>query len=88
MKHIQQIHKSVALAALASTGALALAVDVSLLKVCYEPTSERYREFNAAFARYSVAQTDAGPTIDALQVGSGGVIDSWQGVSEQFNTEK
>jgi sulfate/thiosulfate transport system substrate-binding protein len=48
----------------------ALAVDVSLLNVSYDPTRELYQEFNAAFARYWQAKTGEKVTIRQSHGGS------------------
>ena len=88
MKHFQLIRKTAVLAALASAGVLAIAMDVSLLEVCYEPTPERYEENNAASASYWMAGAGDVLTFDAAYDGSGGVTDGLQAVPEQFHTEK
>lgn len=48
----------------------ALAVDVSLLNVSYDPTRELYQEFNAAFAKYWQAKTGEKVTIRQSHGGS------------------
>jgi sulfate/thiosulfate-binding protein len=57
---------------LASTVALsAVARDISLLNVSYDPTRELYTEYNAAFAKYWKAKTGDDVTINQSHGGSG-----------------
>ncbi len=62
--------------------ATALAADVSLLNVSYDPTRELYQDYNAAFAKYWKAQTGDNVTVYQSHGGSGkqarGVIDGLQ----------
>ena len=57
----------------------ALAADVTLLNVSYDPTRELYQEYNAAFAKYWKAKSGDNVTINQSHGGSGnqarGVID-------------
>ncbi|MBS1198188.1 MAG: sulfate transporter, periplasmic sulfate-binding protein, partial [Proteobacteria bacterium] len=69
-------------AALLATSVLvgnALAADISLLNVSYDPTRELYQEYNAAFAKYWKGKTGDNVTINQSHGGSGkqarGVID-------------
>lgn len=70
----------VAGALLLSAGAVAK--DVKLLNVSYDPTRELYREFNAAFGKYWLAKTGDKVTVEQSHGGSGGqsraVIDGLQ----------
>ena len=54
---------------LANTGALA--ADVTLLNVSYDPTREFYQEFNALFAKAWKAKTGENVTVNASHGGSG-----------------
>ena len=60
----------------------ALAADVSLLNVSYDPTREFYKEFDDAFARHWKAKTGSAITVRQSHGGSGkqarGVIDGLQ----------
>jgi sulfate transport system substrate-binding protein len=60
----------------------AVAKDVKLLNVSYDPTRELYREFNTSFAKYWLAKTGDKVTIEQSHGGSGGqsraVIDGLQ----------
>ncbi len=62
--------------------ATALAADVSLLNVSYDPTRELYQDYNAAFAKYWKAKTGDNVTVYQSHGGSGkqarGVIDGLQ----------
>ncbi|HKQ29854.1 MAG TPA: sulfate ABC transporter substrate-binding protein [Burkholderiales bacterium] len=49
----------------------AVATDVSLLNVSYDPTRELYQDFNAAFAKYWKAKTGDNITIRQSHGGSG-----------------
>ncbi len=57
-------------AAAAVTCAPALAEDLTLLNVSYDPTRELYKEFNAAFARHWKEKTGAAVTIQQSHGGS------------------
>jgi sulfate transport system substrate-binding protein len=60
----------VAAAALSLPGA-AIAADVTLLNVSYDPTRELYQDFNAAFAKHWLAKTGDKVTIRQSHGGSG-----------------
>jgi sulfate transport system substrate-binding protein len=60
-----------ALAAAALFGGHALAADVKLLNVSYDPTRELYQEYNGAFARYWKEKTGDAVTINQSHGGSG-----------------
>src|SRR3569832_779787 len=60
----------IAVLALASPAA-AIAADVTLLNVSYDPTRELYQDFNAAFAKYWKAKTGDNVTIKGSHGGSG-----------------
>ena len=49
----------------------ALAADITLLNVSYDPTRELYQDFNAAFAKYWKAKTGDNVTVKASHGGSG-----------------
>jgi sulfate transport system substrate-binding protein len=49
----------------------ALAKDVTLLNVSYDPTRELYQDFNKAFAAYWKAKTGDNATIKQSHGGSG-----------------
>lgn len=70
----------VAGALLLSAGAVAK--DVKLLNVSYDPTRELYREYNTAFAKYWLAKTGDKVTVEQSHGGSGAqsrsVIDGLQ----------
>lgn len=79
MKAIQKL-AIVAGALLLSAGAIAK--DVKLLNVSYDPTRELYREYNAAFAKYWLGKTGDKVTVEQSHGGSGAqsraVIDGLQ----------
>jgi len=79
MKAIQKL-AIVAGALLLSAGAIAK--DVKLLNVSYDPTRELYREYNAAFAKYWAGKTGDKVTVEQSHGGSGAqsraVIDGLQ----------
>ncbi len=58
---------------LAASGAIApaMAADVTLLNVSYDPTREFYQEFNALFAKAWKAKTGDNVTVNASHGGSG-----------------
>ncbi len=62
-----------------ATPITALAKDVNLLNVSYDPTREFYQDFNAAFSKYWLAKTGDKVTIKTSHGGSGkqarGIID-------------
>ncbi len=49
----------------------ALAADISLLNVSYDPTRELYQEYNTAFAKYWKGKTGDNVTVKASHGGSG-----------------
>jgi len=49
----------------------ALAADISLLNVSYDPTRELYQDFNVAFARYWKAKSGDNVTVNQSHGGSG-----------------
>ena len=59
------------LAATGSIGSVALAADVSLLNVSYDPTRELYQEVNQAFAKQWKTKTGDNVTIKQSHGGSG-----------------
>ncbi len=58
-------------AVLAATSTIALAKDVTLLNVSYDPTRELYQAYNAAFAKYWKGKTGDNVTVKASHGGSG-----------------
>mgnify|MGYP001796328788 CR=1 FL=1 len=54
-----------------ATPVTALAKDVNLLNVSYDPTRELYQDFNAAFSKYWLAKTVDQVTIKTSDRGSG-----------------
>jgi sulfate transport system substrate-binding protein len=60
-----------ALVATALFGGHALAADIKLLNVSYDPTRELYQEYNGAFARYWQAKSGDVVTINQSHGGSG-----------------
>ncbi len=65
------IQKTLLAAALAASSAVALAKDITLLNVSYDPTRELYQEYNAAFAKYWKAKTGDSVSVKASHGGSG-----------------
>jgi sulfate/thiosulfate-binding protein len=57
--------------ALGATATLALAKDVTLLNVSYDPTRELYQDYNAAFAKYWKARTGDTVSVKTSHGGSG-----------------
>ena len=57
--------------ALAATACVAMAKDVTLLNVSYDPTRELYQEYNAAFAKYWKDKTGDNVTVKTSHGGSG-----------------
>lgn len=49
----------------------AIAKDITLLNVSYDPTRELYRDYNQAFAKYYLAKTGDTVKIDQSHGGSG-----------------
>src|SRR3982751_5135774 len=49
----------------------AIAKDVTLLNVSYDPTRELYQEYNAAFAKYWKAKSGKDVTVRQSHAGSG-----------------
>ncbi|MCW7537121.1 sulfate ABC transporter substrate-binding protein [Aquabacterium sp. A7-Y] len=65
------LRHSLAALALAATGTAALAKDVSLLNVSYDPTRELYQEYNAAFTRHWKDKTGDTVSVKTSHGGSG-----------------
>ena len=59
------------MAALAATTLGALAKDITLLNVSYDPTRELYQNYSAAFAKYREAKTGDTVTVKTSHGGSG-----------------
>jgi sulfate transport system substrate-binding protein len=60
-----------ALVATALLGGNAIAADITLLNVSYDPTRELYQDFNAAFAKYWQGKTGDTVKVNASHGGSG-----------------
>ena len=71
MSSIARIVRLAVAAQLAVSGWGALAANVELLNVSYDPTRELYQEFNAAFARQWEAKTGDKVTVKQSHGGSG-----------------
>ena len=71
MSSITRIVRLAVAAQLAVSGWGALAANVELLNVSYDPTRELYQEFNAAFARQWEAKTGDKVTVKQSHGGSG-----------------
>ncbi|MCV2355654.1 sulfate ABC transporter substrate-binding protein [Paucibacter sp. B2R-40] len=65
------LRNTLLVAALSASSALALAKDISLLNVSYDPTRELYQEYNAAFSKYWKAKTGDNVVVKASHGGSG-----------------
>jgi sulfate/thiosulfate-binding protein len=65
------LRRALLAAALAATTGLALAKDITLLNVSYDPTRELYQDYNAAFAKYWKAKTGDNVRVKASHGGSG-----------------
>jgi len=76
------IKKIAILASAVLLSASAIAKDVKLLNVSYDPTRELFREYNAAFGKYWLEKTGDKVTVEQSHGGSGGqsraVIDGLQ----------
>jgi sulfate/thiosulfate-binding protein len=79
---MMKLKKVLLLAATFALSASAIAKDVKLLNVSYDPTRELYREYNTAFAKYWLAKTGDKVTVEQSHGGSGAqsrsVIDGLQ----------
>jgi len=67
----QLARRALVIAAMVATSSLAMAKEISLLNVSYDPTRELYQEYNAAFAKYWKAKTGDDLTVKASHGGSG-----------------
>ncbi|MCV2361253.1 sulfate ABC transporter substrate-binding protein [Paucibacter sp. TC2R-5] len=65
------LRNTLLVAALSASSALALAKDISLLNVSYDPTRELYQEYNAAFSKYWKAKTGDNLSVKVSHGGSG-----------------
>jgi len=76
------IQNLIAAAAVLSAGSCAVAKDIKLLNVSYDPTRELYSEYNAAFAKHWKEKTGDNVTVQQSHGGSGkqarSVIDGLQ----------
>ncbi len=68
---MKTLHRFLLGATLAATSLSALAKDITLLNVSYDPTRELYQEYNAAFAKYWKAKTGDTVSVKASHGGSG-----------------
>ena len=68
---LKRISQSLSIAALALLSQAALAADITLLNVSYDPTRELYQDFNAAFAKQYKAKTGDNVTVKQSHGGSG-----------------
>jgi len=71
MRRSNFIRNALLVAALGASSAFAIAKDVTLLNVSYDPTRELYQEYNAAFSKYWKAKTGDNVTVKASHGGSG-----------------
>lgn len=65
------LRRALIAATLSLTAMAALAKDITLLNVSYDPTRELYQEYNAAFGKYWKAQTGDTVRVKASHGGSG-----------------
>ena len=65
------LKQTLAAALLAGTAAIALAKDITLLNVSYDPTRELYQDIDATFPKYWKAKTGDDLKINASHGGSG-----------------
>ena len=68
---MQSIKKLALIASVLLLSATAVAKDVKILNVSYDPTRELYREYNTAFAKYWLAKTGDKVTVEQSHGGSG-----------------
>jgi sulfate/thiosulfate transport system substrate-binding protein len=71
MTLLRFFRQTVGALAVAAVAGGAMARDISLLNVSYDPTRELYQEYNAAFARYWKAKTGDTVTVKGSHGGSG-----------------
>ncbi|MEY4753136.1 MAG: hypothetical protein RJA44_811 [Pseudomonadota bacterium] len=71
MTSLRYLRHAVVLAALAAGAAGALAKDITLLNVSYDPTRELYQQYNAAFSKYWKGRTGDNVTVKTSHGGSG-----------------
>jgi len=65
------LSRAILAASIAAMSLTALAKDITLLNVSYDPTRELYQEYNAAFAKYWKGKTGDNVSIKASHGGSG-----------------
>jgi sulfate transport system substrate-binding protein len=71
MTLLRFFRQTVCALAVAATAGAAMARDISLLNVSYDPTRELYQEYNAAFAKYWKAKTGDTVSVKGSHGGSG-----------------
>jgi sulfate transport system substrate-binding protein len=71
MTSARLLRHTLATLALATAAGVALAKDITLLNVSYDPTRELYQDYNAAFAKYWKAKTGNTVTVKTSHGGSG-----------------
>ncbi|WP_028311476.1 sulfate ABC transporter substrate-binding protein [Derxia gummosa] len=71
MKAPSLLRRALLAAAIGVLGSSAMAKDITLLNVSYDPTRELYQEYNAAFSKYWKAKTGDNVTVKASHGGSG-----------------
>ncbi|WP_085316607.1 sulfate ABC transporter substrate-binding protein [Derxia lacustris] len=71
MKAPSLLRRAILAAAIGAMSVTAMAKDITLLNVSYDPTRELYQEYNAAFAKYWKAKTGDNVTVKASHGGSG-----------------
>ena len=83
MKHRRPLPGFITLSAAVLLAGAAVAKDITLLNVSYDPTRELYQEYNAAFVKYWLARTGDKLSIRQSHGGSGkqarSVIDGLEG---------
>ncbi len=71
MTLLRFLRQTVVALAVAATAGAALARDITLLNVSYDPTRELYQEYNAAFAKYWKTKTGDTVSVKGSHGGSG-----------------
>ncbi len=71
MTLLRFFRQSVCALAVAATAGVAMARDITLLNVSYDPTRELYQEYNTAFAKYWKTKTGDTVTVKGSHGGSG-----------------
>ncbi len=71
IKHLSAITRLLLSASVLLLSTTAIAKDITLLNVSYDPTRELYRDYNSAFTKYYLAKTGDKVKIDQSHGGSG-----------------